>query len=167
MRFDVVANPGLCVPRCPWSAAVPVLDVLWGSGGWSMHLVQSSVRPLVCAGSQRAPGMWTGFFLHCRGFCSRAGVWSSASLLQQPPVQLWDGQSHRWGRDHILWDASNTLMTHDFSNISSQPRISLLSKKSNVRLGDKNGCSYNWYQRKEQPFLPSSLSCKSKAGETL
>lgn len=119
MRFDVVANPGLCVLR--WSAAVPVLDVLWGSGGWSVlagcwclcrlwyHLAQSPVGPLVCTGSHWAPGAWTGCFLHCQGFCSRAGVWSSASLLQQPPVQLWDGHSHRQGRDPL---SSETPLTH-------------------------------------------------------
>ena len=87
--------------------------------------------------------------------------------LQQPPIQPWDGQSHRRGRDHILWDASNTLMTHDFSKVLSQPRISSLSKKSKVRVDGKNGCSYHWCQRKEQPFLPCSLTCKTKAGETL
>lgn len=162
-RF-VVVNPGLCVLRCPWSAAIPAPDVLWGSGRWSMlagcwclcslwyHSAQSPVRPRVCPGLLWALKAWTGCFLHCWGFCGRAGVWSSASLSSSRQ------SSSEAGRGHVFWGASNTLMTRDFSNTLSQPRVSSLSKKSKVRLDGKNGCSFLWYQY---------LSCKTKAGETL
>lgn len=180
-RFSVVANPGPCGLSRPWSAAVQQYLL------WMCFEALVDGRRLLAAGvfaafdtiEHKVPsGPWcalvhTEHQEHGQVASSIAEAFGAGlqvcdlEPLQQPPVQRWDGQSHRRGRGHIPRDVSNTLKTHDFSNILSQPRISSLSKKSKVRLDGKNGCSYHWYQRKKPPYLPCGPTCKTKAGDTL